>query len=377
MRATRLALVIVLLLSGRVAASTPHLTGWYENQLSIVDYRSGLTLLDENEVRFSLEASPQSNVRLSASVLIQAFHGATKFMLADLVPDWVSDSVPDSVLLANRFALDRAFVSARWSGFNLKVGKQPLAWGTGYVWNPTEVIPAKSFLDPDYEREGQNAMRLEATWLGPALQAFFLPGSDFGRSQYLLRAEWNLVGFDMGITACRRPLTDVLAGRNWTDYLLGGQAKGEVFGLGVWSEGACHWSEDSVALSWQVCAGTDYTLACRTYLLLEYYRSSTGATGVREYDAAAWRRAVTAGSALGRDYAFGLVMQPVLGFHQVGVGAVANLNDFSAVVFPRIRFGPADDIDLDCYLLFSVGGGRTEFGGPGVNGGVVQLTFYF
>jgi hypothetical protein len=366
-------LAAVCLLSA--SASALHFSGRYENQLSVLGYRSGLALLDKNGLRLELEAMPTSRVRLEAAAWIQTFHGATELSAADLLPQHVADSLPDSVLqslvfrFSNEFVLDRAFASARWTGISVKVGKQPLAWGTGYVWNPTEIIPAKSFLDPEYERLGQNAVRVEFSRFGPSLQAMFLPGKDLDMSQLIARSEWNLAGFDFGLTGCRRPWPDTSV-----EYFAGGQFKGELLWVGIWSEGAYHWPDAQDGF-WQLCAGADYSLPWRTYLLLEYFHNSPGRSG--GYEAADWLKAALTGQSLGQDYAFVLVSQPVLDFYQAGIGAAVNLSDKSFVLFPRFYLGLTDDLDLDSYLLFSFGGDRTEFGGPGVDGGVLRLTFHF
>ncbi len=366
-------LAAVFLLSA--SSSALHFSGRYENQLSVLDYRSGLALLDKNGLRLELEAVPTSRVRLEAAAWIQTFHGATELSAADLLPEHVADSLPDSVLqslvfrFSNEFVLDRAFASVRRAGISIKVGKQPLAWGVGYVWNPTEIIPAKSFLDPEYERLGQNAARVEFSALGPSLQAMFLPGKDLDLSQLIARAEWNLAGFDYGLTGCRRPWPDTAV-----EYFAGGQFKGELLTLGIWAEGAYHWPGRHSGF-WQLCAGTDYSLPWRTYLLVEYFHNSPGSLG--EYGPDDWLKAALTGQSLGQDYAFALVSQPVLDFYQAGAGVAVNLNDRSLVVLPRFYLGLTDDLDLDCYLLFSIGGDLTEFGGPGVNGGVVRLTFHF
>ncbi|UCG42501.1 MAG: hypothetical protein JSU73_11620 [candidate division WOR-3 bacterium] len=357
------------------SAGALHFSGRYENQLSVLDYRSGLALLDRNGLRLELEAVPTSRVRLDAAAWLQTFHGATELSAADLLPEYFADSIPDSVLqslvfrFTDEFVLDRAFVSVRWTGINVKIGKQPLAWGVGYVWNPTEIIQAKSFLDPEYERLGQNAVRVEFPVFGPSLQAMFLPGQDLDVSQFIARAEWNVAGIDIGLTGCRRPWPD-----SSVEYFAGGQFKGELLWLGIWSEGAYHWP-DGQDRFWQLCAGADYSLPWRTYLLLEYLHNSSGSIG--SYAPDDWLKAALTGQSLGQDYALGLVSQPVLDFHQVGAGAAVNLNDRSLVVFPRLYLGLTDDLDLDCYLLFSIGGNRTEFGGPGVNGGVARLTLHF
>ncbi|OYD13802.1 hypothetical protein CH330_08815 [candidate division WOR-3 bacterium JGI_Cruoil_03_51_56] len=192
------------------------LTGQYENRFSLLDYQAGLVLVDENQFRLNLEALSDQRTRLEAAAWAQTFHGRTNLPISCFVPAWVADSISDSlkslfdVRLADRFVLDRAYVSVRRACLSIKAGKQPLAWGVGYLWNPTEIIPAKSLLDPGYEREGMNALRLGISSLGHSLQLFFLPGSDFARSEYVGLLAGNLLGYDWAVIGMRHFRTSML-----------------------------------------------------------------------------------------------------------------------------------------------------------------------
>lgn len=292
----------LLVLAAAACTAGPLLSGRYENQAAVFRYRSGFGLLDENRLRVALDARPDPRVSFDAAAWIQTFHGATTLDLADQLPRPVADSIPDSlraalaVRLGPGVRLERAFVAIGAGRLRFKLGKQPLAWGTGYVWNPTEVIAAKSFADPGYERDGETALRVELNLAGPRIQAMFLPGADLDRSGWVLRLAGSTGGFDWGLTGTRRTTTALLTGLERAATMAGGQFKGELFGPGVWAEGG-YWWPDSGSGWYRACAGLDYTLVTRTYLLAEFFRNSPGLAG--EYGLQDWLARARSGTGTG------------------------------------------------------------------------------
>jgi hypothetical protein len=353
------------------------LSGRYENQASLLAYRDGLALLDENRLRAALEVRPGEPVAFEAAAWARTMHGATTFDLAVLMPEAVADSLPDSlraglkVPLAGGFTLDRAFATVNWSRFRLRVGKQPLAWGVGYVWNPAEVIAAKSYIDPAYEREGVNAVRLE--WLAPVtVQAIGLPGPDLAGSGAVGRIAGNTLGFDWALTGWRRPDPAAPA-----DVFIGGQVKGELVLPGVWGEGGYHPARGDRPGRWELVAGADYTLPTRTHILAEY-RHNSGGRAARGYPDTDWLDHVLGRRAsLGADYLYAAARQPVAGFSSLALGALANLSDRSAVLMPAVLLGLADNVDLAVFGTWMLGGGDSEYGAPRAKGAVARLSLYF
>ena len=157
--------------------------------------------------------------------------------------------------------------------------------------------------------------------------------------------------------------------------MAGGQFKGEVLGLGVWGEGAYHWPAGKDRFL-RFCFGMDYTLTSQTYALVEYFHNSAGRSGDYEFDA--WLQ-LAAGdiSSLGQNYLFASLIQPVFGFHRLGLSALANLGDRSLAVLPSVYLGLGDNVELSLFGAVSLGGDRTEFGGAGANGVMVRVSVYF
>ena len=92
----------------------------------------------EDSLRLNLRADAQ--VAENASVLIRAEYSF----------------VPTDPANTNQIILDEAFLDVELGDyFFLKTGKQRITWGTGFAWNPTDVInPRKNPLDPKRQKEG-------------------------------------------------------------------------------------------------------------------------------------------------------------------------------------------------------------------------------
>jgi len=74
------------------------------------------------------------------------------------------------------WTLRQAYAQYWWgTGLGLRVGKQRMAWGSGFVWNPTNrVEPPKNPINAGLEQEGTWAARMDvvpASWAGVVLVA--------------------------------------------------------------------------------------------------------------------------------------------------------------------------------------------------------------
>ncbi len=69
----------------------------------------------------------------------------------------------------------QAYAQYSWAGASLRVGKQRVAWGSGFAWNPTNRLePPKNPANTSLEQEGSWAVRLDAQpapWAGLILVA--------------------------------------------------------------------------------------------------------------------------------------------------------------------------------------------------------------
>jgi len=254
--------------------------------------------------------------------------------------------------------LDRCVLSFKPPAADILLGRQAIAWGSGRVVNPTDVLAPYAFNELDKEeRRGVDALRVRVPLgamdeldvgavagdkLKPANDAFYVRGKGHA-------ARIDFAGLAMAFRG---------------HLLLGLDLARAVGGAGSWLEAALVVpdafrrertpGERSYV---RVSAGLDYNFSATTYGFVEYHFNSAGAAGPEAYLA---RLDTTA-------YRDGAVY--LLGQHYVNVGTtiqitpllpvtgliIANLNDGSFVVAPSADYNVAENVDLAVGAYLGIG----------------------
>lgn len=126
--------------------------------------------------------------------------------------------------------LDRLSLAWESADVRVVVGRQVLSWGTGLLWNPTDLLSPFAPTDVDREvRRGVDAVRvsLPVGALG-GLELLWLPQQRPEDQGFVARARTNLSGFDLSMTAAKYV----------DDFVLGADVAGDLGVLGVYAEGA-------------------------------------------------------------------------------------------------------------------------------------------
>ncbi|MBW2263663.1 MAG: hypothetical protein JRG91_17000, partial [Deltaproteobacteria bacterium] len=125
--------------------------GYYENQFSIFALPRhtadpggwSVDVMDVNKLRLDLQARPLEGFSADADVVLRSFHGTTKFHLVDMLPRKFEADIaiieaidPSLVIyrLENEIYLDNAYLTAHVRSVRLRVGKQQIRFGSGYLW---------------------------------------------------------------------------------------------------------------------------------------------------------------------------------------------------------------------------------------------------
>jgi hypothetical protein len=286
--------------------------------------------------------------------------------------------------------LDRLFAVWRTPRADFLIGRQPIAWGSGKMVNPTDVIAPYTFdaLDQE-ERFGVDAVRLRVP-LGPLseIDMGYLPGRDarFDNSAAFIRTRLYAARTDIVLTAIefRRHL---LLGIDLT------RAVGE---SGFWLEAAYVDAGAFGRPSGQVCddyarvtAGLDRRLTATLYGFVEYHYNGAGAADPADYAGLAETSAFRDGAVylLGKHYAAaGLSWEwtPLVTF---AATLLVNLSDNSMAVAPQIDYNLAENWYLSAGALLNAGPRpgvsaagdltyKSEFGTYAAYG-FVSLKYYF
>jgi hypothetical protein len=376
---------LILGLVGVVYAEVD-INGQYENVLS-VQYVEDWNILDLNNLLFSLEGNLGSSSFLHTDAEASLPFGAVYVNALDYIPDSLADLIPDSLrwmygdTVKPSFRISNAYMSISWNKLTMRIGKQPLAWGTGYVWNPTEVIAPKLAYDPSYRRDGENAVKLSYSWrYGGGVEIIGVLRGTPDSTMAIARIKENVLGFDLAAIGAWLWDTTITPGTTQQRTLIGGQFAGEVANVGLWAEGCYNlYEEDSLSYA-EIVAGIDHTFTFRTHVMAEYLYYGRGFDGeaADDYTFDAWlERASGLRKAMGRHLLYLGADQTIISFHNIGVSAIISPVDGSGIVIPRLTLSLSDNLDASLFGLYSFGKKDSEFGTAPVKGGIIRLTGYF
>ncbi len=181
----------------------------------------------------------------------------------------------EATLGENDAEIDRAYLDVEAGRWDLRIGRQAINFGQALVWNPVDLVDSNSPLDFDIVKEGLDAFRASYA-VSPTASVLALVAFPDGGTISLLRAEALMGNADVGVL--------VAEDRRDDDFIVGVDVKGDL-GVGYWAEGAYH-SVDGGEDFHQLVVGFDYSWPVfqQLYLALQYYRDSSGGTGVENYD---------------------------------------------------------------------------------------------
>ena len=271
---------------------------------------------------------------------------------------------------ATSFNLDRALIKLYTKPMDIFIGRQSIAWGTGYAFNPTDLWNMKSPVDPTAPKIVINAFRAEiplGDMAGVSLVAS--TGREFKHSSGGVRVKWNIGNFDMSISGLSIMNADREMFSLKKKLVAGTDLAGQIGDIGVWYEVAVSnpvYSDitNFDSLFSQVDLGVDYTFTNGLYIMAEYLYNSLGDKDSKEYTLYDMAK-VAGGEApgLAKSYLFGGLRRELGGQVSIGLFGLANLNDISGLFLPQINYTFNDHIDIELKGIISAGDKTTtEYG---------------
>jgi hypothetical protein len=268
-----------------------------------------------------------------------------------------------------------------WLGYEgdrltVRAGRQRIAWGTGKIWNPTDVLNPyqPTAIEPD-ERRGVDALyaRLGVGALGQA-ELVWAPNDAWLGHDLLARVHDNLDGWDVSA------LGGKTAGAK-DSWMLGGDFAGTVL------DGTLHgeWARldpRARAPYWKADLGWDYDVPddpSRRWLknsafVFEWDYAGNGATDPARYNFAPELAGTEVGVA--RDYfgtTFSKDLNPLL---KLEAAAIVNADDGSTFFSPTLTWSALENLSLSAGLQRFGGERRTEYGRE-PNQTVLTAQYYF
>ncbi len=205
-------------------------------------------------------------------------------------------------------AVDHLWGSAAIGSLDLQFGKMPIAWGTGYVFNPTARTAASAFMETVSEETPGTIGLAPSVQLGPglALQGYLafqdknhltsaaLSDGDFNNLPFGAKLQAAAGSFDLSAGFIKEVIN---SGFSYTRYYyLSGDFAGAVWNFGIYGEASLRFpgSGSSFSLDYsayepldmlELAAGFDYTIpGIDVVSRVEYYHHGPGESSKDLYD---------------------------------------------------------------------------------------------
>jgi len=377
-------------------------SGYFENQFLGQEQRGDYFLMDYNKLRLDMNARVDEHFSFAGNVNFTTNHGKTTLNILDYIPESTVNEyydfleanmglTPEQVrpqfeyIMENEIFLDNVYLSYYSKYFNVRVGKQQLPWGTGYVWNPTNVFHKKNLLDPTYEQTGVNAIKVEVPFRGEGmLTGVFSVNDKFDNSTYAFKAKKYLGGFDLSLSYVyyEYSMTDFYSFTELEEnrQQVGGDFSGSIGGLGIYGEAVYRMKTGKSGADnyWNSVFGVNYFFENGLYLMGEYYYNEKGKADYTDYNINDWMLyAGPFGENLGKHYTFLGSRIPIGNFFNFSTFLLYNISDNSGILYPWLDVSLGNNTELlgTVYIPFGESV-DTEFAGYGL-GGMARIRIYF
>ena len=172
--------------------------------------------------------------------------------------------------------IDRLYLRQELGVFDISVGRQRIAWGSGRIWNPTDLFnPINPTTFSKIEKDGVDAASLKMT-LGTLsdITLVYNPQRD-GTNNFGMRLRSNYREFDIS----------GIAGYFDQRVIIGGDVAGNLFEAGIRSELIISMQKNNASRNYvKAIVGADYQWTEKLYTLLEYHYNGQGEQDPARYD---------------------------------------------------------------------------------------------
>jgi len=287
--------------------------------------------------------------------------------------------------------LDRLFFAVNQPWGSVRVGRQALTWGNGFIFNPMDLFNPfpPTVIDRDY-KVGDDMINAQ----------FSIP--QFGNFQGLGVIRRNpasgAVASDQSAMAGKLHVAagtnefDAMGAKNYDNYVIGIGSTGYLGDTAWRLDGTWTFQQNSRDYL-SLVANMDYSWTWfekNFYGFIEYYFNGLGND---DYGEALLDPAVVESLArgelfvLGRNYLTGHIQIELHPLFKVSLTAINNLEDPSGILQPYAAWDIAQNLQLTAGVKINYGAGGTEFGGFTIPGTTITskapdsaylwLTYYF
>jgi hypothetical protein len=261
------------------------------------------------------------------------------------------DPVNETHFAASHF-IDRLYFRQDFQSASLIIGRQRIAWGTGRIWNPTDLFnPINPASFEKIEKDGADAMSFKYYFASfTDLELVYNPEDHF--------KSWN--GAFRFLTNYREYDVSVMGGYFDKRLVMGGDFAGNFFEAGLRGEGIFSADKNDLSNHFvKFILGLDYQFTAKLYGLIEYQFNGEGETDENKYQL---QRLFTGEILnLNRNYLFVDATYQIHPLVSTGIGFNLDLNDGSGFLSPVVTYSMESNVDLSLGGLIVFGKERSEY----------------
>lgn len=332
-------LTIAFLMCMAQAVWSYSVNGYYENDVvSVLKTNGQVQSGDLNRFRLKFDVKNQNDISIH-------FEPRYYFFIKD------SFLPVSGVTGLDQEIIDKAYIKYHGRA-DLTVGKQRIAWGSGHIWNPTDVFNpfVLSFAVKEDEETNVTAARVEYP-MGQAggIDGYVVLDQKWEAARKGVRARTNMGLFDLSAS-----FVDMGSGSSQVGFDFAGDA----LGAGIRGEAALK-SQQGASTYIQAVLGGDYTLDNGVNVNLEYYYNGIGSRDKNTYN---WTGLYSGTiDQLGCDYLFIGFNKIINELATVKLSMIGNLNDQSFLVYPSYTRSISQFVDLSFEGMVTGGTEGSEF----------------
>jgi hypothetical protein len=248
--------------------------------------------------------------------------------------------------------IDRLYIDQDFSFGSLVIGRQRISWGTGRVWNPTDIFnPINPANFGKIEKDGSDAASMKFN-LGQLtdLQLVYNAEYHFRSSDYAARFHTNILTYDFSLMS------------GFVDKRLvnGGDFAGDIGGAGIRGEALVSsdvLNNTGYFVKWIL--GTDYQFTDKLYGLVEYYHNGQGSLDKTNYDLTGLYEGKILN--LAKDYLDVTGTYQIHPLVSIAISSNSNFNDGSGFLSGSITYSASDNTSLALGTLFTYGSTLSEY----------------
>ena len=267
-------------------------------------------------------------------------------------------------------AVDHLWGSVNLGRFDVQFGKLPIAWGTGYFFNPTSRVAAAPFLETVSEETPGTMGFVPSISLLEGLLAIqgYLAFEDKSHKPVALQEErdWSylpfglkikgiLGSFDLSASWIKEVRFDAASTSYDKTHYFGTDFVGAIWNFGVYGEAALKiWDESQENLSFEYepfsdlldfCVGFDYFIPILELdTRVEYYHQGSGVSSKSAYDEDKLLNGEQ--MVLAEDYLLFYLERTFLDYFSISTAGFININDGSLGFVPELSGEPYENLQV-------------------------------